>query len=74
MRFGFATRSGGLFREVVAHPEWVLEDLAALVQSGSEGTRGCFTNLSDLHHNHEGLRLALLVMMIVALGLSRRVG
>ena len=33
------------FGEVVAHPEWVLEDLAALVQSGSEGTHGVFHKL-----------------------------
>ena len=33
------------FGEVVAHPEWVLEDLAALVQSGSVGTHGVFHKL-----------------------------
>lgn len=33
------------FGEVVAHPEWVLEDLAALVQSDSEGTHGVFHKL-----------------------------
>jgi len=33
------------FGEVVAHPEWVLEDLAALVQSNSEGPHGVFEKL-----------------------------
>ena len=33
------------FGEVVAHPEWVLEDLAALVQSDSEGAHGVFHKL-----------------------------
>ena len=33
------------FGEFVAHPEWVLEDLAALVQSDSEGTHGVFHKL-----------------------------
>ena len=33
------------FGEVVAHPEWVLEDLAALVQSDSEGPHGVFEKL-----------------------------
>ena len=41
------------FGEVVAHPEWVLEDLAALVQSNSEGPHGVFENLSDLPRGHE---------------------
>ena len=33
------------FGEVVAHPEWVLEDLAALVHSNSEGPHGVFEKL-----------------------------
>ena len=33
------------FGEVVAHPEWVLEDLAALVQSDSQGSHGVFHKL-----------------------------
>lgn len=33
------------FGEVVVHPEWVLEDLAALVQSDSEGPHGVFEKL-----------------------------
>ena len=33
------------FGEVVAHPEWVLEDLAALVQSDVEGPHGVFEKL-----------------------------
>ena len=33
------------FGAVVAHPEWVLEDLAALVQSNAEGPHGVFEKL-----------------------------
>lgn len=33
------------FGEVVAHPDWVLEDLAALVQSDSKGPHGVFHKL-----------------------------
>ena len=33
------------FGEVVAHPEWVLEDLAALVQWDAEGPHGVFEKL-----------------------------
>ena len=33
------------FGKVVAHPEWVLEDLAALVQSNSEGPLRVFEKL-----------------------------
>ena len=36
------------FGEVVAHPEWVLEDLAALVQSNAEGPHGVFEKLELL--------------------------
>ena len=33
------------FGEVVAHPEWVLEDLAALIQRAAEGPHGVFEKL-----------------------------
>ena len=36
------------FGEVVAHPEWVLEDLAALIQGLPRAPMGCLKNLSDL--------------------------
>ena len=55
------------FGEVVAHPEWVLEDLAALVQSNSEGAHGVFEN-STTFPKAMKTRLVFLLMLL-ALGL-----
>ena len=61
------------FSEVVAHPEWVLENLAALVQSNAEGPHGVFEKLELLSNSHENPSPFLVVDTLQLLALALHV-